>query len=217
MVFDLKWLPHWPSDTVQNLKPEYVVVKRVGRNRNPLLIVELKRPSRWTTAGRRMVMRELLEYAESRFSLTQYGTIYLLGGIGLHWKVWKMEKTGSDEPTVVVDWQENISSNQSYGIFQTIAGSMYGINWRVGWASRRKRNYLDIFPPTHLQPALNFVITTLSVHTNLLSFFPFSQKRHLDNFNQNSKRPSVAVEVSPQDWLAQQWHWDSRGPTREIK
>jgi len=39
-----------------------------------------------------------------------------------------MEKTGSDEPTVVVDWQENISSNQSYGIFQTIAGSMYGIN-----------------------------------------------------------------------------------------
>jgi hypothetical protein len=112
----------------KNLKPEYVVVKRVGRNRNPLLIVELKRPSRWTTAGRRMVMRELLEYAESRFSLTQYGTIYLLGGIGLHWKVWKMEKTGSDEPTVVVDWQENISSNQSYGIFQTIAGSMYGIN-----------------------------------------------------------------------------------------
>lgn len=71
-------------------------------------------------------------------------------------------------------------------------------------AGRPVANEITLFPPTHLQPALNFVITTLSVHTNLLSFFPFSQKRHLDNFNQNSKRPSVAVEVSPQDWLAQQ-------------
>jgi len=32
-------------------KPEYIVVRR-GKRRNPLLIVELKRPERWNDAGK---------------------------------------------------------------------------------------------------------------------------------------------------------------------
>ncbi len=48
-------------------KPEYIVVCHVGKRRNPLLIVELKRPERWNHAGK---LDELLIYAEGCFRMT---------------------------------------------------------------------------------------------------------------------------------------------------
>ncbi|KAF4593136.1 hypothetical protein EYR38_008846 [Pleurotus pulmonarius] len=75
-------------------KPEYIVVRHAGGARNPLLIVELKRPSKYNDSGKQEVMDDLVEYIEGRFDLTQYNTIYGLGGIGLSWMEVKMVKNG---------------------------------------------------------------------------------------------------------------------------
>lgn len=84
-------------------KPEYIVVRHAGGRRNPLLIVELKRPSKWTTAGKREVVDDLKTYIEGRFDLTKHNIIYGLGGIGLKWMVCKMTQDGDDVPSVILD------------------------------------------------------------------------------------------------------------------
>jgi len=108
-------------------KPEYLIVRHAGGYRNPLLIVELKRPSKWTAAGQDEVRDDLQTYIEGRFELTKFNTIYGVGGIGLHWMVCKMEKSGGPQPTLVLDWQNNIASDASYTQFQTIANLVYTI------------------------------------------------------------------------------------------
>jgi len=108
-------------------KPEYIVVRHAGAKRNPLLIVELKRPAKWTAAGKTEVHNELTNYIEGRFDLTQYNTIYGVGGIGLRWSVYKMEKAGSHQLQVVHDWEDDIASDTSYTHFQTIANLVHNI------------------------------------------------------------------------------------------
>ncbi|KAG2338811.1 hypothetical protein BDR05DRAFT_1062515 [Suillus weaverae] len=108
-------------------KPEYIIVRHAGGHRNPLLIVELKRPSKWTAAGKSEVLDDLETYIEGRFELTQYNTIYGVGGIGLNWMVCKMEKTGGHQATEVLGWQDDIASDASYTAFQTIANLVYHI------------------------------------------------------------------------------------------
>jgi len=108
-------------------KPEYIIVRRAGGMRNPLLIVELKRPSKWNDAGKREVVSDLTTYIEGRFDLTQYNTIYGLGGIGLNWMVCKMEKSGQHVPQTILDWRGDISSDQSYGHFSEVANLVYHI------------------------------------------------------------------------------------------
>lgn len=110
-------------------KPEYIVVRHAGGYRNPLLIVELKRPNKWTDTGKKEVLDDLETYIEGRFNLTQYNTIYGLGGIGFHWMVCKMEKSGGPRPTPVLGWQNNITSDASYAAFQPIADLVYNIVW----------------------------------------------------------------------------------------
>jgi hypothetical protein len=108
-------------------KPEFIAVRHAGGHRNPLLIVELKRPSKWNNAGKQEVVSDLTEYIEGRFDLTLYKTIYGVGGIGLHWMACKMEKSGSDTPTTVLGWQDDVSSNRSYNAFKTLADLVYNI------------------------------------------------------------------------------------------
>jgi len=108
-------------------KPEYIVVRH-GALRNPLLIVELKRPSRFNNAGKEEVMAELTNYIESRFDLTEHDTIYGLGGIGLNWMVCKMTKTGPPNPTIVRPWTADITSDASYDSFRQIANLIYNIS-----------------------------------------------------------------------------------------
>ena len=113
-------------------KPEYIVVRHAGGHRNLLLIVELKRPAKWNDAGKQEVLRDLTDYIEGRFDLTQYKTIYGVGGIGLHWMACKMEKSGLHAPATVLDWHDNISSDQSYHAFKTLADLVYNIQlWGV--------------------------------------------------------------------------------------
>lgn len=110
------------DDQVMGEGGQLLIVRHAGY-RNPLLIVELKRPSKWTAAGK----DDLQTYIEGRFELTKYNTIYGLGGIGLRWMVCKMEKSGGPQPTLVLDWQNNIASETSYAQFQIIANLVYNI------------------------------------------------------------------------------------------
>lgn len=108
-------------------KPEYIIIRHAGRKRNPLLIVELKRPNKWTAAGKKEVQEDLTTYIEGRFDLTQYNTIYGVGGIGLHWAVYKMEKSGNHKLSLVQDWKDDIASDTSYTEFEHISNLVYTI------------------------------------------------------------------------------------------
>jgi hypothetical protein len=79
-------------------KPGYIIVCHARGFHNPILIVEIKCPSKWTVAGQQMVMDELADYIEGWFDLTQYNTIYSLGGIGLNCMVCEMHKSGDSPP-----------------------------------------------------------------------------------------------------------------------
>ena len=93
---------------------------------DPVLILVIKRPSKWTAAGRQMVMDELADRIKRGFDHTQRNTIYGLGAIGLHWVVCKM--TSKDEqPTLVLDWQDDIISDASYSRFEGVAELVYNI------------------------------------------------------------------------------------------
>lgn len=119
-IIDLKFLGDGEN-------PNYIVVRTAGGYRNPLLIVELKPPSSWTAAGKNEVWEDLKTYIEGQFELTKYDTIYGVGGIGLHWTVYKMEKSEGPKLVQVLDWQDNIASDVSYSKFQTIADLVYGL------------------------------------------------------------------------------------------
>jgi len=108
---------------------EYVVVRHAGGDRNPLLVVELGSPDKWNDAGRRDVLQDLVECVEGQFDLTRYNAIYGVGGIGFHWMVCKMEKSGPPHAaTTVLDWDDDISSDRSYDAFEAIAKLVYEID-----------------------------------------------------------------------------------------
>jgi hypothetical protein len=110
------------------LKPEYIVIRHAGGKRNPLLIVELKRPNKWDKPGepgKKEIIDDLTVYIEGRFKDTKYDTIYGLGGIGLRWIVYKKKKGQKLE--VVQDWKEDITSDTSYAEFQTIADLVHNM------------------------------------------------------------------------------------------
>lgn len=102
----------------------FTVIRHAGGHRHPLLIVKLKRPSNWSTAGQNEVWSDLQTYIEGQFEHTRYNTIYGVGGIGLHWMACKMEASGGP-PALVQDWQTNIASDTSYTQFQAIADLVY--------------------------------------------------------------------------------------------
>ncbi|KAF8478503.1 hypothetical protein DFH94DRAFT_750273 [Russula ochroleuca] len=105
--------------------PEYFVIRPAGGFRNPIFVFKLKRPSEWTAAGQQMVMDELVDLMEGRFEFTQYNTIYGLGCIGLHWMVCRMQRSGGHQPSLVLDWQDDIASDASYSKFGAIAELVY--------------------------------------------------------------------------------------------
>jgi len=106
---------------------EYMVVRHAAQ-KNTVLVVELKQPSKFSDAGKWEVMMDLTEYIEHRFDRTQYNTIYGLGGIGLNWMVCKMTRTGPSIPTVVQTWTADITSDDSYDAFGHIANLVYNIS-----------------------------------------------------------------------------------------
>ena len=91
---------------------------------NPILVLKIKRPSKWTAAGRQTVMDELVDQIKKAFDESRHSPIYGLGAIGLHWMAFKMQSK-DDQPTVLVDWQDDITSDASYASFNIIADPIH--------------------------------------------------------------------------------------------
>ena len=92
-----------------------------------MLIVRLKRPSKWDDAGKAEVLEDLTGTIEGMSDLMHYDAVYGLGGIRIHWMVCKMEKSGSHRVTTVPDWRHDISSDGSYHDFKDVAELVYHI------------------------------------------------------------------------------------------
>ncbi|KAF8465434.1 hypothetical protein DFH94DRAFT_356799 [Russula ochroleuca] len=108
-------------------KVEYIVIRQEGGSHNPLFVVKLNHPSKWTAAGQQMAVDKLVDHIKGQFDLTQYDTIYGLSGIGLHWIVYKMQRSGNFQSTLLVNWQDNIASDASYAEFAVIADLVYSL------------------------------------------------------------------------------------------
>ena len=124
-------LSHWfptskgyiiDQPTVEEGKPDFIFVRHAGGKRNPLLIVDIKRPSKWTTDGKGEIKDDLTTYMGG---LVKDNTIYGVGVIGLHWIVYKMEKSGRHELDLFQDWKDDIASDTSYTQFQTLANLVH--------------------------------------------------------------------------------------------
>jgi hypothetical protein len=108
-------------------KPGLMVIRHAGATQTPPpLIVKYKRPSEWTALGKEQLQAELRNYLERLSGITQYDAIYGVAGIGLHWMVYKMDKSGG-QLELVLDWQDEITSDKSYEEFQTIAKLVHDI------------------------------------------------------------------------------------------
>jgi hypothetical protein len=102
-------------------KPGFIAIRHAGKGRlPPPFVVKFKRASEWTTSGKAKLKKEVRGYLEKLSKLTEFDTIYGVGGIGLHWLAYKMHKLGG-RPILMLDWQDDISSARSYKEFQTIA------------------------------------------------------------------------------------------------
>jgi hypothetical protein len=65
-------------------------------------------------------MDELVIQIKKGFDNSRHSTTYGLGGIGLHWVACKMGSK-DDQPTILFDWQDDITSDASYASFKIIA------------------------------------------------------------------------------------------------
>jgi len=72
-------------------KPEYIVVRHTRHGRNPVMIVELKRPDTLRTGGKQEALADVQYYTERRFVDTCHDFMYGLAGVGLTWSVWRMD------------------------------------------------------------------------------------------------------------------------------
>ncbi|KAI6042236.1 hypothetical protein EDC04DRAFT_2661638 [Pisolithus marmoratus] len=102
------------SEAGRGARPDFMVVKAAHHEEDIVVVVELKRPAENTPAGRRRVKEELAAYIEERFAATNFSTIYAIGGIGLSFVVYKMEKDGPPEPELVFRWSPNVTTAASF-------------------------------------------------------------------------------------------------------
>jgi hypothetical protein len=110
-------------------RPEYLILKL--RDEEHLVVVELKKAAEETDAGMERVEVELLEYIEDRFSKTRYPTIYGIGGIGFSWTVLKVDRAGSNRPTIIVPWRGHVTSNRSYLLLKNVADEIHAMSAQV--------------------------------------------------------------------------------------
>ena len=57
-------------------------------------------------------------YIEKLFETTQHNTILGLAGIGLNWALFRMTLDGSPQSEVVLEWHDDVSSDEPHDIFQ---------------------------------------------------------------------------------------------------
>lgn len=87
-------------------KPEYIVVWHANHGRNPVMIVELKRPNMLRTGGKQAALLDIQDYVEARFADTCHDVLFVLFGlVGITWSVWKMKRGHVYTPTSVQAWR----------------------------------------------------------------------------------------------------------------
>lgn len=100
-----------------NGRPDYAV-SHLQNPFDPFLIIEIKRPNKCTPSGKEEVQEKLEKYIEKLFEVTERETVLGLAGIGLNWALFRMRMTGPPESEVVLEWNDNVSSDESFDIFQ---------------------------------------------------------------------------------------------------
>lgn len=113
------------SITGTGTKPEYLVVKIARNEEHVIVVAELKKPLEETEAGKEKVMEELVEYIEERFDETKFSSIYGLGGIGLSWTAFRMDRTGSHLPHILVPWRSNVTSSWAFDTLTAIVSDIH--------------------------------------------------------------------------------------------
>ena len=118
------WLEAQTSITGTGTKLEYLVVKIAREEEHVVVVVELKKPLEETEAGKEKVMKELVEYIEERFDETKFSSIYGIGGIGLSWTAFRMDRVGSHQPQILVPWRSNITSSWAFDTLKVIVSDI---------------------------------------------------------------------------------------------
>jgi len=118
------WLEAQTSITGTGTKLEYLVVKIAREEEHVVVVVELKKPLEETEAGKEKVMKGLVEYIEERFDETKFSSIYGIGGIGLSWTAFRMDRVGSHQPQILVPWRSNITSSWAFDTLKVIVSDI---------------------------------------------------------------------------------------------
>src|SRR5258705_7015558 len=100
-------------------KPEYFVIRHANGTRNPVMVVEIKRPNSLHTGGKDIAVQEIQGYMRRRFQDTSLDVMYGLAGVGLCWSVWKMER-GSATMVNVQQWRRSVASDVSHRRFERV-------------------------------------------------------------------------------------------------
>ena len=106
------------SSSLKSRKPEYFVVRHANGARDPIMVVEIKRPNTLHTGGKDEARRDIQHYMGGRFRETGLDVMYGLSGVGLWWSVWKMER-GSTTMTNV-QWRGSVASDFSHRRFERV-------------------------------------------------------------------------------------------------
>jgi hypothetical protein len=64
--------------------------------------------------GKEEVQEKLEKYIEKLFKVMEHDTILGLTGISLNWALFGMMMTGPPKLEVVLEWNDNVSSNKSF-------------------------------------------------------------------------------------------------------
>jgi len=112
------------SITSTGMKPEYLVIKIAREEEHVVVVAQLKKPSEETEAGKEKVMKELVEYIEEWFDETKFSSIYGIGGIGLSWTAFRMDRAGSHQPQILVPWRSNITSFWAFNTLKVIVSDI---------------------------------------------------------------------------------------------
>ena len=133
---------HFPIDLDYGVAPEtqitatgtkemFLIIKAVRKTDHVVVVVKLKNSAEETKAEMETVKAELVEFIEGRFSETQYPTIYGIGVIGFSWTAFRVDRAGSDKPTIIAPRRGNVTSNQSFSVFEAVADEIHAMTRQV--------------------------------------------------------------------------------------
>lgn len=117
------------SKAVTSKDPVIYTVAKVwpGRKEHIVLVAGFKKASEETKMGKESLKRILREIIEHLFETTEATKIYGLGGIGLCWTVFRLEKASFrvHEPEILIPWKSNITSARAFNDLSEVVDEMH--------------------------------------------------------------------------------------------